>query len=348
MPHQCKNKRSMKPLHTLLISLLTGSLLTGASLGTWSYVHIQTLKKENGRLQQQLRKATQREENLSDSQGRLQTELEQLKTHKVQEYDHTIEALMQAKANANIDALYAMGIKALQEKDYPRAYFALNQVNQNNPKYKELATHYPVVQKAYSQYQQQLSTERLKDTYAQAYDHQAKGQWAQAKVNYQRVIDIQANYKDAKARLESVSKTLYTYTHQQALEQHKKWLESTYQLGLSEQSLGRYAQAKEAYEHIVKDAPKYKDSSQRLKTVSALVPKPQASAPIQSINCYEKGVTFGKCSSLGAETQSCNPEEMSNLQTSCKGNPEFAKGVKSATSTNSGAWLKGLDTLKNL
>jgi hypothetical protein len=226
----------------------------------------------------------------------------------------------------------------------------LAQVQQSNPGYKALATHYPAAQKAYAQHQQQLATEKLRATYALARDQQAQGQWAQAQLNYQRVLALQANYQDAPARLAVVSRQLQTTQGQQALEQHKKWLTATYQLGLSEQALGRYGQAQAAFAQIVAVSPQYKDSRQRLKTVSALVPKPTPTPALASTGCYDKGVQFGKCSSLGANAQGCNPADMTALQTSCKGDPEFTKGLKSVATMNidSGAWLKSLDTLKNL
>lgn len=339
----------MKRFPPLLISL-AGSLLIATGLGAWGYQHIHSLHQDNQRLQQQLQKALWRADNLSKNQSSLETELAQLKASRERDYNQTLDTLLRAKAEAPVAALYEIGVQALQAKDYPRAYFALNQVQQSNPGYKALATHYPAAQKAYAQHQQQLATEKLKATYALARDQQAQGQWAQAQLNYQQVLALQANYQDAPARLATVSRQLQTTQAQQALEQHKKWLTATYQLGLSEQALGRYAQAQAAFAQIVAVSPQYKDSRQRLKTVSALVPKPIPTPALASTGCYDKGVQFGKCSSLGANAQGCNPTDMTTLQTSCKGDPEFTKGLKSVANLNidSGAWLKSLDTLKNL
>lgn len=331
-------------LKPILIAFTAGSLVTGGAVGTIGYLTIKALNTEKAHLQAKVKKLGWREENLSKNQASLQEELNGLKEKKAQEYDQTIDTLMQAKANADIRALYEIGVKALQEKDYPRAYFALAQVEKANPQFKDLPKQYPAAKKAYDQYQQNHLAENLKKTYLQAYDQQMNKQFAQAKFNYQRVLDMQPHYKDAKARLYTVTQYLTVRDQSRDLEQKKEWLEALYKVGLNEQGLGRYVQAKEAYQHILDYAPHYKDTARRFKTVRAHLPKTlsptqavNATTAGQNLNCYEKGVTVGKCSTLGSEAANCSQSDLSRLALECKDHPEFAKGLKSTVTSGNPA-----------
>lgn len=321
----------MKPAKELWIGLSAGILLTGLSLGIVGYIQIQALNAENSRLKMELKKADWRQQNLSKAQASLQTELDGFKAQKEQAYEQTVNSLMQAKADADIDALYALGLKALQQKDYPRAYFALSQVSQQNGAYKEIAKYYPQAQKAYASFQQKQLQSELASSYAQALDHQLKGQLAQAQSAYQHVLELQPKYKDAPARLASVSRYLSAQQKTREAEQKSKWLLSTYQLGLKEQSLGRYAQAKAAFDELHKYAPKYKDVAQRLKTVTAQLPKELQVAKASGPACYAKGVIFGNCLKTQSAGPNCKQLNLSAVPAECSGNPEFQKGFSSIT-----------------
>lgn len=324
----------MNALKETLIPFVIGSLVTAAIMGVWGYLSIHALQTEKTHLQQQVKKYAWRQENLNKTQASLKEELDLLKEKKAEEYDQTIGALMQAKDNAPIDALYELGIKALQEKDDSRAYFALAQVHETNPNFKEIAKHYPQAQKAYERYQQKQFDEKLTSTYAQAYDQQINGQFAQAKANYQRVLALKPNYKDAQKRLNTVAQYLAVRERSREFEQRKQWLEASYKLGFNSQLQGRFAEAKATYEAIVNYAPKYRDAAQRLKAVKARLPKtaPAALATSQDAHCYEKGVVFGKCASLGADTSQCGQADSSHIPPACKESVDFAKGLKAGLS----------------
>jgi outer membrane murein-binding lipoprotein Lpp len=316
-------------LKDTLIAFLAGSLLAGGTLGTLGYLKINDLSSENTRLEVKVKKLNWRQENLNKNQASLTEELNGLKEKKDQGYDQTIGALIQAKDNASIDALYEIGLKALQEKDYPRAYFALAQVEKANPKFKEIPKYYPEAKKAYDKHQQSQLEEKIKTTYSQAYDQQAHGQLAQAQTNYQRVLRLRPTHKEAQNRLRSVNQYLALGQRTRDFAQKKQWLEATYKLGVSEQAIGRYAQAREAYYSILNEAATYKDTASRFKVVNARLPKmtPQAQA-VSGTNCYEKGVAFGKCAKLGANSQNC--ASVSSPPAECKANPEFVRGMQTA------------------
>lgn len=337
----------MKPIQHILIGMLGGALITGGALGTLGFLKIQDLSHENSTLTAKVKKLSWLNQNLSKSQTNLSAELENIKTQREQGYDQTIDALMQAKENASTQALYEMGLKAYKEKDYPNAYFALDQVFKDHPKYKEIAQLYPEVKQAYDSYQKSQREIELAATYGKALDAQAHHQYAQAEAHYRHVLKLDPHYKDAQTRLKAVSLQVATIQQSKDLEQKKQWLAKTYQVGLQAQSLGRYAQAKEAFENIVHYAPAYKDTAQRLKVVRAKLPKPapalaaRPGLPGMQVNCYEAGVAMARCAKSGAPAQNCVQSEMANI-TACKGKPEFQQGLKSIMGAGS---LPGNDPL---
>lgn len=343
-------------MRQILIAFSVGGLLTGGVLGAVGYTQYQSMREETNRLETVIKKQTWRLENLTKNQARLETELTGIKDEKNKSYDQTIGALMEAKDNASIEALYTMGVKALNEKDAPRAYFALAQVKEVNPEYKAIAEYYPQAEKAYQQGQQLLLQEKLKLTYAQALDQQSKGQFAQAKANYEAVVNTKSDFKDAKARLLVVSRQLAIRTQTRELEQKKQWLEAAYKLGFNHQANGRYADARNAYQQIANDSPAYKDAAQRLKAVLAKLPKAPPPAPIQASDpvalaaqnqaCYNKGKIFGSCAA-DPNSPGCGSPEMSSTPAECKNNPEFTKGYQSTSSRDPNGMLKGLSSLLN-
>jgi len=324
----------MKPFKERLIVFLAGGMVVGGAVGAWGYLNISARQSEVVRLRLTVKKQIWQEENLNKSYASLKEELNWLKEKKAQSYDQTIGALMQATDNAPIEALYELGVKALQEKDPSRAYFALAQVHKANPEYKEIAKHYPMAQKAHEHERQKQMADKLKSAYAQGYDQQAKGLFAQAKANYQRVMELNPLYKDTQKRLNTVSQYLAVREQSREFEQRKQWLEASYKLGVNAQIQGRYAQAKETFAAIVSYAPKYKDAAQRLKVVLARLPKTQPlNATASDPHCYEKGVAFGKCASLGSGSSNCGQADLSQIPAGCKDNPAFAKGLKSGLSS---------------
>ncbi|MGV3527238.1 MAG: hypothetical protein ACO1RX_23685 [Candidatus Sericytochromatia bacterium] len=325
-----------------MIAFLTGALLTGAGLGTAGYMQFQSLQAETTRLQSVVDKQKLRLEKLRSQQSLLNSELSAIKDEKDQTYEQTIGALMQAKDNASIEALYAIGRKALAEKDAPRAYFALSQVHAAAPQYKDLATHYPLAQQAYAQHQQRVQQEQLNAAYARGLDQQAKGELAQAQASYREVLRLKTPFKDAKARLEAVTRYLNTRTQTRELAQKNAWLASTYKLGLSHQANGRFADAQAAYAQIVGYAPQYKDTAARLKAVRAKVPKtvPLASA---APNCYAQGTLFGKCA-MGAKDPVCSQINAKETPVACKNDPEFIRGYQSTATADPNGLLKGLSS----
>lgn len=341
-------------LKQILIAFMVGALLTGGALGAFGYAQFKTMNEEKTRLETVIKKQAWRLDNLTKNQSRLEAELTGIKDEKNKSYDQTIGALMQAKANASVDALYAMGIKALNEKDAPRAYFALAQVVQANPEYKAIAEYYPKAERAYQQHQQKLTQDKLSATYSLAFDQQAKGLFAQAKANYEAVVNLKPNFKDAKARLLAVSQQLAVRTQTRELEQKKQWLEATYKLGFNHQANGRYADAQQAYQQIVNDSPAYKDAASRLKAVTAKLPKTPSVAQSEPANttaltaqnqaCYEKGKIFGLCA-MDANSPGCGNPEMARTPAECQNNPEFTRGYQSTATRDPNGMLKGLSSL---
>ncbi|MEZ0375085.1 MAG: hypothetical protein ACAI44_38720 [Candidatus Sericytochromatia bacterium] len=337
----------------ILIAFIAGGLVTGGALGTVGYFKIKDMNEENIRLETVVKKQDKRLKNLSNDQTRLQTELDEIKDQKDQSYEQTIGALMQAKDNADIDALYEIGIKALAEKDAPRAYFALAQVQKANPKYKAIEQHYATAEKAYHRHQQTEFAAKLNAAYSKALDQQASNQFAQARSSYQQVVDMKSDFKDAKVRLATVTRYLAARSQTRDLEQKKQWLEATYKLGNNYQAHGRFADAKVAYEQIVNYAPQYKDSARRLIAVRAKLPKApplaQAKSPAaQNQNCYTKGLEYGKCA-MGVQGQDCSQIQVSKLPAECKDNPEFLRGYKSTATSDPNTLLKGFSSfLKGL
>jgi len=345
-------------LKKYLIAFLAGALLTGTGVGVGAYLQTSALTTENKSLQAKLKKLNWQQDNLLKNQANLVDELNGYKENKAQVYDQTIGALMTAKENATLDALYAIGVKALREKDYTLAYFALVEVQAALPHYKELDRYFPESKQAYEKKQQALADEKLKNAYAAAYDYQAKGQFEQAKLNYQRVLEMNPRYKDAAARLQAVTRYLTVRQKSKEFEQKKQWLEASYKLGVNEQGQGRLLQAKQAFEAILKEAPHYRDVAKRFQFVNARLPKAPpsvqiATAPKPALNCYERGLAFGKCATAGGENANCSESDVARLQFECKGNPEFAKGLKAAVgggrgeggSVSAATLFKGLPSL---
>ncbi len=321
----------------LFMAFMAGTVVTGATLGTLGYFYIGDLNAEKTELQTLTKKQSWRLENLTDSQTRLQNELQNLKEQRKKTYDTTITSLMQAKNNAGLEALYEMGNKAFAEKDYPRAYFALAQVIKANPQYKNIAKEFPAVKTAYEKHRKDLSAQLLKTTYGKALDAQAKEQFGQAKAAYEEVIRLQADYKDAKQRLATVTRQLDTRNKALAQSQKKKWLSETYKVGFNHQAIGRYADAKAAYQQVVNYAPNYKDAAKRLKTVASKVPVPVSTpVPVAATgnNCYQLGMTVGRCGS-NPNNPGCANLQSSAQIAACKNNPEFVKGYQ--TTLNAGA-----------
>ncbi len=327
-------------MHTVkqfLVAFLAGSVVTGGALGTLGYFGYRDFAQQKQALLTETKKQAWRLQNLSDSQTRLQEELEGLKSAKAANYDTAMGALIQAKENASIAALYDWGVKALEEKDIPRAYFALSEVHKANPSYKAVAEAYPKAQQAYTQYQKTQQQEQLHGAYAQGLDAQAKGQWAQAQQAYRRALQVQNPYKDAAQRLATVSKQLATRTQTQDLKQRQAWLEATYKLALGHQGSGRYAAARDTYQQIVADAPGYKDAQQRLNVMLAKAPRPTpAPQTATTANCYAQGQIFGRCAS-DPNRPGCSSLSTQGTPAACKNNADFVKGFQAAAATPGGA-----------
>ena len=223
--------------------------------------------------------------------------------------------------------------------------------SKKNPKFKAIADKYAQAQRAFKQHQQQNFADRLENTYLKAFDHQAKAELAQAQKFYQAVLRMQSNYKDTQKRLALVTHQLNVRNKAQQWEQVKKLAAESYKLGYNFQANGKYAQAYEAYGLVAKYMPHYKDVQRRLKMVKAKLPKappkppPQAQAvarPMDNLNCYQKGVRYGKCAALALEGKPCpDINTMGGPPQECQSDPEFAKGMKSVVSANSKSMLKG-------
>lgn len=341
-------------LKQFLLAFFAGSMVTGGALGTLGYFAYADLQIEKQALLTESKKQAWRLQNLTESQGRLQEELTGFKEAKSARYDNAIGALMQAKENASIAALYDWGLKAMTENDPARAYFALAEVHKANPEYKAVASEYPKAQQAYQQYQSKQKQTQLQSDYAQGLDAQAKGQWAQAQQAYQRVLQVQNPYKDTAQRLATVSKQLNTRTQSLDLKQKQAWLEATYKLALSQQASGRYAAARDAYQQIVADAPGYKDAAQRFKVMQAKAPKPTPPpSTLPTANCYAQGQLFGRCAS-DPNSPGCSSLQNQSTPAACKNSPEFVKGFQAAATPNTAnnerdpnGLLKGLSSLMN-
>ena len=57
-----------------------------------------------------------------------------MQKQKSQHYDGAFEELIQAKEDSPLEALYNLGLKALEEEDYVQAYYALAEVQQKKSK----------------------------------------------------------------------------------------------------------------------------------------------------------------------------------------------------------------------
>lgn len=351
-------------MHTVkqfLVAFLAGSVVTGGALGTLGYFGYRDFQEQKQALLTETKKQAWRLQNLSDSQTRLQEELEGFKSAKAANYDTAMGALIQAKENASIAALYDWGLKALEEKDVPRAYFALSEVHKANPKYKAVAETYPKAQQAYTQYQKTQQQEQLQGAYAQGLDFQAKGQWAQAQQAYRKALQLQNPYKDAAQRLATVSKQLTTRTQTQDMKQKQAWLDAAYKVAFNHQANGRYAAARDTYQQIVADSPGYKDAGQRFKSMLAKAPRPtpapQAAAVASTANCYEQGQIFGRCAS-DPNRPGCSSLSTQSTPAACKNNADFVKGFQAAATPagtpgtdanprDPNGLLKGLSSLMN-
>ncbi|PKL75727.1 MAG: hypothetical protein CVV27_13880 [Candidatus Melainabacteria bacterium HGW-Melainabacteria-1] len=326
----------MESWKQILIGGLAGCLMTGLGLGGVGYLAFKDLSTEKTALQIKLKQAALRHADVSETQSELQAEIEGLKAQKAKAYGKTIDSLIQAKEHAGIDAMYEIGIRALQAKDYAKAYFALAGVKDADPAYKDVKTHYPAAKKAYDVFQKKTLEEKLSSNYARAVDHQIKGQFAQAQAAYRQVVSLNPSYRDSKARLNVVSQQLSLIQASREAEQKKRWLEASYQLAIKEQALGRLSRARDTYAAIVFYAPKYKDAAQRLKSINARLPKPSPPATQQvaagNPQCYQKGVAFGNCAKAGAGNPACQQPGMNSIPPECMGNPEFQKGMSSVIS----------------
>ena len=335
----------------LIMAFVTGALVTSGALGSLGYIEYTKMQKQTAQLNETVKKQRWRIDNMTRTQASLQAEISGFKEAKKRGYDQTIGALMEAKENASIEALYTWGVKALAEKDYPRAYFALVEVHKAKPDYEDIATQYPLAEKAYATYQQEQKQKQTAAAYALAFDQQAKGQWAQAKVNYQQALALTPGYKDSAARLEQVNRQLATRTQLKDQAQKTAWLKATYQLAFNHQANGRYAAARDAYQQVVSYAPGYKDAAQRLKTVAAKAPKPAVqavtpSAPAQATaqNCYAQGQAFGQCAQ-NPNNPGCSALQQGSTPAACKDNPDFIKGYQSTASRDPNGLLKGLSSM---
>lgn len=318
----------------MLTGLVGGVLLTSGLLGGLGYWQYQRLSAQNSRLSQQVKKLEWRNQNLNTSQSALSEELTQLKQQHERAYDQTLNTLLEAADTAGIRALYETGLKAWEAKDVPNAYFALSQVHKFRPDYAEMNKRYPPVQKAYAEHQQRQRDKDRDESYARGLDAQRKQDFAQARTAFQRVLTLQPGYKDTDKRLKQVSQALATLQQTKDQAQKKQWLEATYKLGLEAQKLGRYAQAKMAFEGIVSDAPGYKDSAQRLKSVSTQLAKVAALNPGlgnpaagQPNNCFAQGASLANCARSGNPGQ-CTQMAASSLA-ACKNHPDFKRGMQS-------------------
>lgn len=319
----------------LLIACLAGALICGGGLGAWAYQALHGLNTRNQLLEIKLRALGVRLQQQTDSASALQTEIDTLKNRRDQGYDQTIDALMQARSVADVDALYEIGLKALQEKDYPRAYFSLAQVAEARADYKQIAKLLPQAKQAYQQFQHSQQENSLAQDYALGLDHQRKGEIAQAVAAFQRVVKIKPDYRDAGLRLRRLGQLLAAVQGARDLAQKRQWLEASYQLGVKQQGLGRYAAAREVYAQIVQDAPGYRDTAQRLRTVTALLPKVQAVSQSPDELCYQLGVAFGNCAK-NPGGPNCARFDTGHAPAICKDNPAFRKGLASLMAAETG------------
>lgn len=322
-------------LRPILIGFLAGALVAGLALGLWATFSLGAVQAEKTRLEAVVKKQSKRINSLSQDQSRLQTELADAAAEKDKGYDQTIGALMDATESAGIEALYALGLKALAEKDYPRAYFALAKVHEADPAYKGIKQQYPAAQKAYARHRQS----ELEALYHKGLDQQASQQFGQAKSSFQQVVAANPAYKDAKARLASVSRSLAVRAQASELQQKKQWLEATYKLALNQQALGRLGDASSSFEQIVAYAPQYKDAGKRLRAIRARLPKAPVAAAAKPQNasalnelCYSKGIEFAQCAKGGSNPNCAQPASLAPPQ--CKSHPEFARGIQTVFKQN--------------
>lgn len=328
-------------IKALLLGGVAGSLLTAATLGLLASLKINALVAEKIQLETRLDKLNWHQKNLKESKEALSDELQGLRQKQKQSYDQTVSALMQATAEAELAALYQLGSRALKAKDYAQAYFALSQVRAARPNFREIARIFASAEQGYRQDQQQAQKRQLAENYAKGLDAQLAQQFAQAQLYFQRVTAQNPSYRDSAARLRAINQQLNSLQKMREAEQKKQWLARTYQLGLAAQNQGQWEQAREAYLAIVKAAPRYKDTAQRLKKLP--VTPVGHLAPV--LNCYERGAAFGKCLKLGLSEADCNEVELASMLTQCKNNPDFQKGLKSISSQGNLSLLKGLPSL---
>lgn len=334
--YKVRNRKGHQVRQELIIAFLTGGLVMGGTTAGVGYLVMSGTSAENARLQSVVKKQEKRLKKLNTTQTDLQTELTSLKDQQDQGYQQTIDSLMTAKENADIDSLYQMGAKALAAKDAPSAFYSLSKVHEQNPKFKEIDKLFPAAKKAYDQHQQTELEARLKAAYAKGLDMQASNQLAQAQASFQQVVNLKADYKDAKVRLANVSRYLAVRGQTRELEQKKQWLEATYKLGVTQQSLGRFAAARDAFAQIKQYAPQYKDSAKRLSLVQAKLPKTAPQLPNQMAagarqKCYDLGTVYGSCTK-NPQSPACTQVQNTPLSAECKNNPEFLKGYQSVAS----------------
>lgn len=333
-------------IKTFLMGGLAGALLTSFSLGVFAGLYINALVSEKIQLESQLDQLKQRQKNLKQSKEALQQELQNLRHKQAQNYDRALGTLLQASENANLTALYAIGMQAMKAKDYARAYFAFSELQHLKPDFKDIAQQLARAHESYQQEQQQAKKQALAENYAKGLDAQLAGQLATAQQYFQQVLAQNPTYRDAARRLQWVGQQLNLRQKLKETEQKKQWLERTYQLGLMAQRQGQWLQAREAYQAILKEAPGYRDTAQRLKTLPSSPPQIAALAS-PSFNCAERGMALAQCLNLGFSESSCNEAEMTHVLTQCKNHPDFQQALKSVGLQKNLSLLKGLPSLLN-
>lgn len=352
-----------------VIAFVMGSLITGGGLGAFGYMKVSELDKDNQILNKSLAKEQWRNKNLTKLNSNLGEENKHLKAKKIQNYDNTYRELLSAKENANLESLYRLGLEAFRQKDFPRAYYAFEQVNKSNKEYKDIATFLSKARVEFEKYNKNKVAKRLESTYLSAMDHQAKNNFGQAQNLYQQVLSMDANYKDTKERLKKTKFQFDLVKQKLKMDKTDKMIEESYKMAFDHQGHGRLKKAQLAYQFVVKYQPKYKDAKKRLDTVTKqlgdeaanqpppapnTVPNSVTSAnnallkqfpnaqPAASINCYQLGVTYGKCTQQAMNGKPCANMTQLQVPKDCKGDADFQKGLKSAMNQGMNSMMRGM------
>ena len=336
----------LKPYQLAVLAFVLGCLVTAGALGAPGYFKLTELSKDNQHLKKVVKTQKKRLYKYQKTQTNLNEEFKGFKEQSAREHKQTLGALFDAQKSGGQEALFKMGVKAYTEKDYPRAYFALSELEKANAQYEGLAPELAKAKQAYQKYKQDQYKQELQATYLKAFDYQGHKQLAQAKAEYQKVVSKNPKYKDAQKRLNIVSKQLALRTKKTDFEQEQFWLKEQYALALKYQSQGSYLEAKKAYEEIIKFAPKYKDTDKRLVQVISLLPAaPKVNATKTSndtSDCYKKGEEYGRCYALLNKGQRCTHINVSEPPAACKNNPDFKKGFQTTAPTGAVVLLRGL------